>query len=414
MQTTFVASALAAATVLPGCFADGGVRGVAYRALPTKQLSAVVAEPDLVQAAMKGQWGSDAPKDRGDLQIMKSVGANAVRTYHSIGIEGTTDHSAFLDAAEKLGIGVIAGFHTQGYCPNFDCHEYWKKAATNAFKNGFAKDGAWHPAVKMVVLMDQPDYLNFIGNPDGSAPHCDIADEPKCRTRAALSGLDGVLAAEEAAGIKGTANLTVAWSFAIRNSIDNKVTGPGIFGFQDVVAGIAQPDLADYKFTTDQAKVQEAFQKRWVHSFNTASPWSFIQGQVASKYDQFLPTPWIIAEFQAGTAGHSIGDDLTAMDAEASPDGPFLGAVFGQFQHDYVAATKLGMFALGQTELQMVQPCYEDVLSGAKHCDTFHVYCLDQKDGDDDRANQVATAWGGKVQGSGLCATNVNSTTIVV
>jgi hypothetical protein len=283
-----------------------------------------------------------------------------------------------------------------------------------AFKNGFAKDGKWHPAVKTVVLLDQPDYLNFIGNPDGSAPQCDVADQPKCRTRAALSALDGVLAAEAAAGIQGTANLTVAWSFAIRNSLDNTVTGPGIFGFQDVMAGIKQPSLANYTFITSQSDVQSAYTARWTNSFNTASPWSFIQGQVASKYDQFLPTPWMIAEFQAGTAGHSISDDLTAMDAAASHDGPFLGAVFGQFQHDYVAATKWGMFALGDTELQTVSPCYEDVLSSAKHCDTFHVYCLDPTSGDGDRASQVASAWGGKVVGSGLCSANANSTQIIV
>lgn len=404
-------SILAAAAFLPSGVATGGIRGISYRALPTKTLSAVVAEPDLVQTAMKGQWDSDT--GRGDLQIMGTLGANVVRTYHSMGIEGMSDHAAFLDEAEKLNIGVVAGFHTQGYCPDFNCYDSWKKAAANAFKMGFAKNGAWHPAVKMVVLMDQPDYLNFIGSPDGSAPVCKIEDEAKCRTRAALSALDGVLAAEAAEGIKGGANLTVAWSFAIRNSIDNQVTGPGIYGFQDIVAGIATPTLADYVFKTAPADVTTAFKTRWTHGFNTASPWSFIQGQVSSKYDQFLPTPWAILEFQAATAGHSISDDLQAMDEEASKDGPFLGTIFGQFQHDYVAATKLGMFALGAKELSLVNPCYQDVLSGDQHCDTFHVYCLDPTNGDGDRASAVATAWGGKVAGSGICAAS-NVTELMV
>jgi len=120
-------------------------------------------------------------------------------------------------------------------------------------------------------------------------------------------------------------------------------------------------------------------------------------------YSQFAPTPWMLSEFNSGTAGTSLTDDLKAMDQAAAADGNFLGAIFAQFQHDYVADTKFGMFGLGNTTVGNVNPCYEDVLSKTKYCFTYPVYCLDAASGDGGRAASVAAAWGGKLAGKGLC-----------
>ena len=84
-----------------------------------------------------------------------------------------------------------------------------------AFKVDPAKDGERGQAVKIVVVRDQSDYLNFIGVSDGSAPRCNIGDPSARRTRTALSALGSVLAAEAAADIENSVNLTVAWSIGI-------------------------------------------------------------------------------------------------------------------------------------------------------------------------------------------------------
>jgi hypothetical protein len=378
------------------------LRGISYKALPTKTLSSVIPANDLVQVGYELQWGSDG---RGDLEIVKGVGANTVRMYHALGSEGTTDHTAFLDQCQKMNISVLAGFHSQGYCPSFNCFDAWKAATAKGFAMGFKKGSAWHPAVKGLILIDQPDYLNFIGSPDGAAPVCATEDQGKCRTRAVLSALDGVLAAEKEAGITGTVQLSAAWSFAIRSSMDGKVSGEAIYGFQDMVAGIASPKMAEYEPKATQDDLTNAFAHRWVHATSTGAPWEYINEKVAGQYKQFEPTPWMITEFQAGTAGHAIEDDLKAMDT-AAKSGSFLGAVFNEFQHDYVANTAFGMFGLGDKQIGTVKPCYEDVLSKAKYCYNYPLYCLNATAGDGGRAASVAAAWGGKVAGKGLCSSS--------
>merc|ERR1719253_304235 len=100
----------------------------------------------------------------------------------------------------------------------------------------------------MVVLLDGPDNLNF----GGDTPTCDGEEaEAVCRTRAAVSALDGFLKAESDAKVTGDVNITVAWSFAQRSSIAalKKLKGykkyvedqAGIYGFQDMQAGVADP-----------------------------------------------------------------------------------------------------------------------------------------------------------------------------
>jgi len=92
---------------------------------------------------------------------------------------------AFLDRAHELGLHVLLGFHTQNICPQFDCFTHWKQAALGGFKQGFAKNGSWNPAVKVVVLMDQPDVVDKLINKDGSALNCTHLgnSEAQCRTK---------------------------------------------------------------------------------------------------------------------------------------------------------------------------------------------------------------------------------------
>jgi len=247
---------------------------------------------DMVQVGYQAQWGAEG---RDDLGVMAQLGANAVRLYHSLGLRVNKDHSAFLDHAGSQGMTVLPGYHTElanerTECPDFDCYDTWKEATLQGFEHGYKQGGEWHSAIGGLVLLNEPDFFE-------SSPKCGGRGS-LCHLKASLSALDGVLAAEREAGLTSThrVKLTIAWSFAMRTSIDGKVSGPGIFGFQDIVAGIADPQLAGYSPRSSLEELSEAFRTRWVHCLNTQAPWSFVGTMVGESYDQFLPTPWFIGE----------------------------------------------------------------------------------------------------------------------
>merc|ERR1719456_891568 len=74
----------------------------------------------MVQVGYEPQWG---PKGRDDLGSMKRLGANAVRLYHSMGVEEKHDHGSFLDRAHDLGLDVFPGVETNMHCPDNDCYD---------------------------------------------------------------------------------------------------------------------------------------------------------------------------------------------------------------------------------------------------------------------------------------------------
>jgi len=210
------------------------------------------------------------------------------------------DHGAFLDYSKKVGLNVMPGYYLEpskirGQCPEFDCFQRWKKATLDGFEHGYRTGDSWHPSVALVVLLNEADGF-------GSLPECQPSGA-WCRVKAALSALDGVLAAEKEVGVDaGRVKFTVTWSFATRESIDGKMRGPGIYGFQDMVAGIQDPQIAKYSPRAELADLQEAFKTRWVHGLNTKSPWSFalgtrVMGQTGQTCDR--STPWL-----EGTKAH--------------------------------------------------------------------------------------------------------------
>lgn len=375
------------------------LRGIAYGALPCSPLNPCKVKPpeDETQAGYEMQWG---PKGRDDLGQMRRLGANTVRLYHSLGDEGTHDHAGFLDRAQELSLDVMAGFHTYMPCPQNDCYESWKAAATAGFKVGFKKDGKWHPAISTLILLNEPD---FTPCPDNKA---------WCRVKKALSSLEGVLAAEEEAGVSAGRELfTITWSFAIFTSLDGKVKGPGIFGFQDMVAGVANPSLAQYTPRGPVKRLQDAFAKRWVHSLNTQSPWSFVKEQVESVYHQFLPHRWFIGEYGAnGQTNTTIISDLQDMEEHAKTHNEsFWGATFFQFQTAYEkggSELNFGMYSLGNESIGETG----EVCSGSTCNTKYKVYCLntnlpwfEKTPPLSHRAEAVAAAWNGSAEGGGRC-----------
>eukprot|EP00930_Biecheleria_cincta_P059136 TRINITY_DN4489_c0_g1_i1.p1 TRINITY_DN4489_c0_g1~~TRINITY_DN4489_c0_g1_i1.p1 ORF type:complete len:568 (-),score=64.59 TRINITY_DN4489_c0_g1_i1:260-1963(-) len=371
------------------------LRGICYGALPCLGEGCGgggLPSEDMVQIGYKKQWGHPG---RDDLGTMVQLGANAVRLYHSLGLGAQGYHGAFLDRAEEVGLHVMAGFHTRA-CPKFNCFSMWKAATLLGFEQGFTKYSRWHPAVGALILLNEPDFFDY-------NPSCQPFGSSWCHVKAALSALDGVLAAEREAGIDaGHVKLTITWSFAMRTSVDGKVTGPGVFGFQDMVAGIANPSLAHYSPESSRAELETAFQTRWIHGLNTQAPWSFVDQMVSSVYKQFLPNPWFIGEYGAnGQVQAVIQHDLEAMQKRASRNADFLGAAVFQFETAYWkggSEMNFGLFSVGVQKIAET----DEVCDSKSSCRKWPVNCLSTDlpwlpGSMAKRAEAVAAAWNGSV-----------------
>jgi len=360
---------------------------------------------DMLQIAYSKEWGAQG---RDDLLTISRLGANTVRLYHSLGENVKHDHGGFLDHAQEVGLNVMAGYHTYGSCPMFDCFDAWKAATLQGYKYGFKNsDGnGWHPAISTLILLNEPDFF-------GGFPECQPAGA-WCRVKAALSALDGVLAAEREANVSaGRVNLTGTWSFGMMPSIDGSEPGPGMFGFQDMVVGIADPSLAKYQPRSTQKQLEDAFKNRWIHGVNTQAPWGFVKAVIANNY-KWSGTPWFIGEYGAnGQLFDVIKGDLVDMQRTAEQDPDFLGAAFFQFQTaDFKGGPELnfGLFRLGaQTLFTITPPC--DI--GLPDCHrTWPVRCLTPDlsflpGTMGHRAQAVAAAWGASfatlMSGSAFC-----------
>lgn len=389
------------------------MKGICYGAIPcspSAPCNGLAPPADMVQAGYAMQWG---PKGRDDLGMMRALGANTVRLYHSIGLETDHDHTAFLDYADKLGMHVLPGVHTDNtlQCTDLDCYEVWKSAVAKSLKAGYASNGTWHKAVAIVILLNEPDFIN-------NNPACTGGGD-WCRCKVALSAMDGFLAAEKEANISSTVNMTITWSFAQRKSVDGKVTGPGVFGFQDMVAIIADPSLAHYTPRTSQAELAEAFRTRWTHSVNNAAPYGVIKGDVDAVYKQFEPHPWFIGEHGDDHQPREIiSGDLNQSAKDADAGGYYMGLSVFQFQQSYSKGlgTELdfGLFSLGTKKIGVTG----DVFGKSPGKSTWPVYCLSStltrpttggiNDATDHRADAVALSWNGTTTGKGSCETNTS------
>eukprot|EP00438_Fugacium_kawagutii_P015374 Skav225134 [mRNA] locus=scaffold1056:71938:92321:+ [translate_table: standard] len=84
-------------------------------------------------------------------------------------------------------------------CTDFDCYETVKEVIKTGFSLGFAKGTEWHPAIHTVILFNEPDF--FVNDP--KCPE----RAAWCRVKAAISALDGLLAAEKEANGTGREQL---------------------------------------------------------------------------------------------------------------------------------------------------------------------------------------------------------------
>lgn len=395
------------------------IKAVSYVALPCKGLKDVnpLCSPpppaDLVQAGYQNQWGEEG---RDDLGTISRLGANAVRVWKSFGIESAHSHGQFLDRAQEVGLYVIPGFETDMVCDDFDCYQSWYNAATTAFNLGYLSGGAWHPTIRMIVLLDQPDALNFQGTITPPEKPTTDAGKAKARVRASLSALDGFLRAEQDAQVTDTdkVNITIAWGTGPLTSIDGKETGYGYYGFQDMIAGVADPSIADYTLkgvTLDE--LQAAYKSRWTNSMDSYSDWDYIRGKLDPKYDSAFPNaPWFLSSFDGNKQSFdSMVQDLTETLGEAKKGGSFLGVTFRQFQLSYdVPNTAYGMFGLGDGTIGIGETgdvCQEDVIHHTPTCQKWPVFCLTSTT-ETRQPEAIAKVWNGTFESRGLCTSKSN------
>merc|ERR1719414_1124997 len=111
-------------------------------------------------AVQWANWG------RGDLSIIRKLGANALRVH---GNDPALMKRSFLDHALRLGLDVIAG-NSFWYGPKaasgcsqqqYNCYSEAYAAYKANLMNGFAINNytAYHPALKAINIIDEPELV---------------------------------------------------------------------------------------------------------------------------------------------------------------------------------------------------------------------------------------------------------------
>ena len=272
-------------------------------------------------------------------------GANHIRLY---GNSAEAAHDDFLDEAHSLGLSVIVGMSDYPYTQmqnnclaTCNCFEAVKALYLMNLLNGFmTKDKLYHPALAQLILVNEPD-LKLPG----------IA-EPARFVKAIISALDGILDAEQEAGVTGPlVNLTATFSFAICSSCGNFAHDPALGQMYALEQAILYPESVGY---TPKHDLRHAYRARWLHSFNTAAPASFVKTSFLDQYeDAFASTPVVIQEYHA--PGSDVAADLRSILEIAAASSLFRGVSFFEFQVRYDkggSEMAFGLFGLGDFKLE--------------------------------------------------------------
>jgi len=277
---------------------------------------------------------------------MKAMGANAVRLY---GNHAEQDHTAFMDEALHEGLKVIPGLSDYPYIQmdggcmstNYNCFTQVLTQYSSNLQNGFFnQNGKYHPALEMVVLINEPE-LKFSFQ-HGTAAFC----------RAVISALDAVLEAELSAGVIGRLpKMAIVASFTVCSTCSSFQGNPGLGQLDELRRAFRNPELVQY---TPKHDVWDAYQHRVVNGINTADSVSEFLQLFLEPYatSSLTGTPLFVGEF------HSPVGDLKAETSTllqvARTSGSVMGVSFLEFQMRYdkgAKETKFGMFGLGE-ELQ--------------------------------------------------------------
>ncbi|CAJ1376858.1 unnamed protein product [Effrenium voratum] len=363
--------------------AETGAWGFSYGPLPTRKVGRFPND-DMMTEAMQGQWGDG----RDDLAIMAEMGATMVRLY---GNDPRFDGTQFLDRSNSWGLKVIAGisdypFETGSNCwkTDLDCFaEVQKSYAEDLTTKKFLSNGHYHPALDTLVITNEPD-LKF------------MSSGGKDYMRAVLSALDGVLAAELAAGLDVTSkeniHLTAAFSYSVctrcKHLAELRTLGcclvcdsgnapscaslgdmgkpqeaggmkcprvrkprfqddcPGLPMIMDLHMAMEDPSSVGYTFRTEGWKA--AFTNRWIHSFNgfvgaDALNQQFVQKYMKLSFNANKAAADMMKVFMGEYGDPHLAKDPAALQRDLQKaqalvkdqSNPFVGFNFFQFQVAY-------------------------------------------------------------------------------
>eukprot|EP00434_Breviolum_minutum_P018007 symbB.v1.2.015877.t1/scaffold1199.1/size145752/4 len=253
-----------------------------------------------------------------DLQIMKKLGANAVRLYGNDPREdadsascedGSQMHNAQQRItslswmkqqrrALRLAVSPSAeGFATSTPCKtqvipgmsdypytqmpdncmqtDFNCYSQLKDQYKSNLQNGFVdKDGAYHPALKTIIVINEPD-LKIPG-----------ISKPAEFCRAIISAIDGMIDAEKETGTKSNlVNFTATFSFAPCAACGGGSTKPSVGQMLALRRAMENPKDVGYTAKNDLAEV---YKTRFTNSFNTNNPATDMKPLFLNDYEALM------------------------------------------------------------------------------------------------------------------------------
>jgi hypothetical protein len=393
LSSATVASSSAARTAL--------IKGVSYGPVPLKSSSGAAQLPadDWFSDEAVYMWGKAG---RGDLKVIKKLGANLVRLY---GNSPASQHTNFLDEALLEGLSVAPGMSDFPFYQsqkdnclrdtNFDCFRQVKPLYLENLRTGFlTMTQEYHPSLK---------YMNILNEPDLKMPPSATVggrSEAIQMCRAIISAFDAMLDAEKEIGVSGPLiNFTATFSYAICSSCQFFPGKPALGQMAQLDDAMRNPDKYDYSPKND---ILAAYKARFTHSFNTQNPATDLQRQFLDDYVSYFPTtPVYIGEYHR--VGANQTEDLEIVLNLAVDNPLFLGISFFQFQVAYWktgSEMDFGMFGLG-----------DHVLANMTYfSSTYSVYCLKPEASRESGMvlpNALALAYGGPgVDVNTLCIAN--------
>eukprot|EP00930_Biecheleria_cincta_P045944 TRINITY_DN3166_c0_g1_i1.p1 TRINITY_DN3166_c0_g1~~TRINITY_DN3166_c0_g1_i1.p1 ORF type:complete len:567 (+),score=91.96 TRINITY_DN3166_c0_g1_i1:75-1775(+) len=327
------------------------IKGISYGPVPLKTADGApqLPEDDWMVEAAKPMWGQ---RGRGDLRIIKQLGANMVRLY---GNNPSESHSSFLDEAQAEGLKVAPGMSDwpfyqmgPGSCrdTNYDCFQQVKEQYARNLQTGFLTTSrTYHPALEYFILINEPDLkmppTATVGSPEGVL----------LMGKALISSFDAVLEAEKEANVSGNLiNFTAAFSYAICTACPKYAYRPLLGQIDTLTDAMRFPEK--YKYAP-RNNLTQAFLTRWTNSFNTQNPAGDMRPYFLDIYEEKYPgTPIFIAEYHK--PGLPLTDDVTDILSLAAGSKLFRGISFFQYQVAYWkggSEEAFGLFGLGDTSI---------------------------------------------------------------